>query len=240
MSGYNHGYESSLLRGDSDPRPWDIAEVISDHLSGDSWLDIGCGTAFKVLHMAERVRRYVGLDVNDKMLKKALENVRDLGVTNVSFILGRNERLPFANESFDFVSSIVTQFVPSEIFRVLKPGGILVLETVDPRDRWDIKREFGEDNEGLRAQYANLYPGGKERFCRNEFGALFFEAEVRVGRWDAYYTIEALTLLLEQAPIVRDFNRIKDQAILERIRTKFSTTRGIKTTQVHILVVAKK
>ncbi len=240
MSGYDRGYELSLLRGDSDPRPWDIAEVVSDHLSGDSWLDIGCGTAFKVLHLVRRVKSYTGVDMNVKMLARARENAASLGATNATFFLGRNEKLGFPDGSFDFVSSIVTQFVPFEIFRVLKPGGVLVLETVDPRDRWDLKVEFGEDGKGLRAQYADLYPDRKERFCRNELGALFEEAEVRVGRWDTYYTLEALTLLLEQAPIVRGFDRMKDKGVLKRIQKKFMAPRGIKATQVHILVVARK
>ena len=55
--GYDDQYESKLIRGDQDPLPWNLAEVISNYLAiSDMILDIGCGTAFKLLQFSDSVR----------------------------------------------------------------------------------------------------------------------------------------------------------------------------------------
>src|SRR5262249_60153434 len=71
------------------------------------------------------------------MPAKARAAAADLGVSNVDFVEGEAERLPFADASFDVViSNGVIDLIPdkdavfSELQRVLRPGGRLQIADV--------------------------------------------------------------------------------------------------------------
>jgi SAM-dependent methyltransferase len=100
---------------------------------GERVLDLGSGAGTDSLVAALMVGEsghVTGLDMTPAMLAKARASAAELGVTNVEFVEGEAERLPFPDEGFDVViSNGVIDLVPdkdavfSEIVRVLKPGG---------------------------------------------------------------------------------------------------------------------
>jgi arsenite methyltransferase len=100
---------------------------------GERVLDLGCGAGTDSLVAAQMVGeqgRVTGIDMTPQMLAKARAAALALGATNVDFVEGEAERLPFEDESFDVVlSNGVIDLIPdkdevfSEIFRVLTPGG---------------------------------------------------------------------------------------------------------------------
>lgn len=60
---YGQKYESNLLRGLEDTRPWNLLEVIRQYLKkSDTLLDIGCGTAFKLIQLSNNVKKIYGLE----------------------------------------------------------------------------------------------------------------------------------------------------------------------------------
>jgi ubiquinone/menaquinone biosynthesis C-methylase UbiE len=74
--------------------------------------------------------RVTGIDMTPEMLAKARAAVAEMGATNVQFVEGEVETLPFEDASFDVVvSNGVIDLVPdkeavfSELHRVLRPGG---------------------------------------------------------------------------------------------------------------------
>ena len=98
----------------------------------ETLLDCGCGTAPMLSLLSERYpeRRYTGIDLSPNMIAAA----RAKGLQNASFILGDCERLPFADNSFDAViCSMSFHHYPdpkaffNSVFRVLRPGGRLIL-----------------------------------------------------------------------------------------------------------------
>lgn len=65
-------------------------------------LDIGTGTGFLSIMLAEMGYEVVGLDISEEMLKRARNKAVDRGV-KVEFKLGDAEDLPFDAGSFDAV-----------------------------------------------------------------------------------------------------------------------------------------
>jgi len=107
---------------------------------GELVLDVGSGAGTDSLVAAQMVApegRVTGLDMTPEMLAKARAAAVEMGATNVEFVEGEAERLPFENESFDAViSNGVIDLAPdkdavfSEVHRVLRPGGRIQLADV--------------------------------------------------------------------------------------------------------------
>lgn len=104
---------------------------------GERILDLGCGRGEDTLVAAEQVGRAgtaVGLDLTEAMILAARSNAATKGTTNVAFVLGDIESLPFADGSFDGVTSncVINHArdkgrVYREINRVLRQGGRFVI-----------------------------------------------------------------------------------------------------------------
>jgi arsenite methyltransferase len=100
---------------------------------GEVVLDVGSGAGTDSLIAAQMVGpegRVTGVDMTQEMLAKARAAAAEMKATNVEFVEGEVESLPFEAESFDvIISNGVIDLVPdkdavfSEIHRVLRPGG---------------------------------------------------------------------------------------------------------------------
>lgn len=92
-------------------------------------LELGCGTGHWTELFVNRGFDVIATDISDAMLCQAIE--KNL---NAEVLKADAGALPFKNESFDVVASVtMMEFVESketvlnEIYRVLKPGGYLLL-----------------------------------------------------------------------------------------------------------------
>jgi len=100
-------------------------------------LDVGCGggrTVSKLASIAAQAKVY-GLDYSDESVAATKRtNAEWIGLGRVEVQHGSVSQLPFPDGMFDLVTAVETHFwwpdLPGdmrEVFRVLKPGGTLIL-----------------------------------------------------------------------------------------------------------------
>ncbi|PKO31344.1 MAG: bifunctional demethylmenaquinone methyltransferase/2-methoxy-6-polyprenyl-1,4-benzoquinol methylase UbiE [Betaproteobacteria bacterium HGW-Betaproteobacteria-9] len=112
--------------------------TVANPQPGQQVLDIAGGTGDLSLAFAAKVGptgRVVHTDINEAMLREGRNRLLDKGVVLPTMVCDA-EKLPFASESFDFVSVAFglrnmthKELALAEMHRTLKPGGkLLVLE----------------------------------------------------------------------------------------------------------------
>ena len=168
----------SMNRGHSELTDWALCHINIKH--GDHVLDVGCGGGKTVSKLCEMVGngKVYGIDYSDLCIKKAEKlNHKSVLCGKVKLQKAPVSALPFDSDKFDLVTAVETYyFWPDklndlrEIWRVLKPGGkiLLVFEMLkdknDPEkwskveERLNIESVSREDIDGMleRAGYLNI------------------------------------------------------------------------------------
>lgn len=109
-----------------------IPTEYADIHPGDHVLDLGSGAGndcFVARAITGDTGRVTGLDFTEEMIRKAITNNHKLGYSNVEFIKGDIDDMPFDDGIFNvIISNCVLNLVPdkekvfSEMYRVLKNG----------------------------------------------------------------------------------------------------------------------
>lgn len=112
-------------------------------------LDVACGTGVTLKHLALTCPKasLVGLDLSPAYLDYARRRLELGGITAPPLLQGNAEELPFRENWFDGITCVylfhelppgARQRVLEECYRVLKPGGVLVLlDSIQQKDRPD-------------------------------------------------------------------------------------------------------
>ncbi|HEM49550.1 MAG TPA: class I SAM-dependent methyltransferase, partial [Caldithrix sp.] len=124
-----------------------VAQMTGMDLLGKEVIDIGCGTGIiSLLALEMGARKAVCGDISLYMLKLAEENSRAAGYdsTRISFCQLDAESLPFDDNCFDTVITGMSfglfpdqEKAVREMFRVLKPGGLISLGAHGPEHYWE-------------------------------------------------------------------------------------------------------
>ena len=110
-------------------------ELLTENIEGKKILDAGCGTGWFSKAAVERKAIVTSMDLGENLLAQVAMKC------NSQRVVGSILEMPFADNTFDIViSSEVIEHTPvpfdgvREMYRVLKPGGILILTT--PNKLW--------------------------------------------------------------------------------------------------------
>lgn len=177
--------------------------------AGETVLDLGSGGGIDCFLAARTVGpsgRVIGVDMTDEMIRLARENAGKSGLMNVEFRQGEIESLPVEDGTVDAViSNCVINLSPDkgkvfrEIYRVLKPGGRMMVSDIV------LDGELPAAVKDSVAAYTGCIGGAMKR--RDYLGAMakagfaqveiVAEAKVPVDLW-ADFPEEAKTLSREE------------------------------------------
>jgi len=112
---------------------------------GELILDAGCGTGIFTRAFADRGADVVGLDISWAMLRWGQKKN---GALSSRTVTAEMALLPFADGVFDKTVSITAlEFIVdekkavSELFRVTKPGGVVIVATLNSLSPWANRRQ---------------------------------------------------------------------------------------------------
>jgi ubiquinone/menaquinone biosynthesis C-methylase UbiE len=112
----------------------------------DVVIDVGCANAIHMRLLANKCKQIIGIDINKTMLDAAREKLTEDRIANATLKQCSATEIEFADGSFDLVYSFSTlTLVPDvaralrEISRVLRPGGIAIL---DFAGRWNLSHLY--------------------------------------------------------------------------------------------------
>lgn len=238
---------------------WDFSEIEYEKININEWnffeeisrlineksicLDLGTGGGEKLVEFYPRVKKIIGIDISENMIKTAKRNLEKSKRNDIEFKLMNNLVLKFDNSMFDLVSARHTVINAKEIHKVLKKGGKLIVEGIDKKDCIELKEIFGRgqafyDEKSIsEIDYQNLIDAGFTKIVKKE-----------IIVHEYYKTKEDLLKLLDKAPILDDFSEEKgvtekkqiEEELLNKYVEKFKTEKGIFLKRVLYAIIAEK
>lgn len=156
----------------------------ADLKKGEVFLDLGSGRGMDVIRGARVVGsegKAIGIDITKEMLFIAEENRKKLKIKNAEFIESPIDSIPLEDNSIDAVISNCTinhakdkTKVYFEVFRVLKPGGRVIVSDVLAKEK--LPDEIANDPQAVAACYGGAIP--KEEYFSALKNAGFKEVEI--------------------------------------------------------------
>jgi ubiquinone/menaquinone biosynthesis C-methylase UbiE len=108
----------------------DFVELKPEYVAAD----LGCGSGYFTVPLANRVKTVYGIDIQQEMLKHLEQKIQTQRIGNIQPMLSTNNLIPLENDSVDLLLTVNTlhefpnrQKTLTEIHRVLKQGGLAVI-----------------------------------------------------------------------------------------------------------------
>ncbi|MDO9230921.1 MAG: class I SAM-dependent methyltransferase [bacterium] len=186
---------------------WRDFEFIRGYIPDDGKiLDFGCGNGRFLEMLKDRRQEYFGVDVSQKLIDIAKEKYAKEGVNFQK--ISSSDILPFPDNFFNSVVSIsVFHHFPSghaqrmakEIYRVTKPGGMVIISV------WNLwqKRywKYWLNPKNLWEKNINIPFKNNQEEIFNRFHHMFRKKELEKLFWQAGFQIEK-SLVLNKKNII--------------------------------------
>lgn len=202
----------------------------SEVREGDVVLDLGPGAGLDLLIAARKVGpsgQVIGVDMTEEMITKAKENIKVAGVKNVEVRKGLIENLPVESSSVDWViSNCVINLSPekekvfSEIARVLKPGGRMIVSDMVGENIPEWLRE----NKNLYSACISGVVSEKEYLSGLRKAGL---EKVKVSERIVYNSDELESIIKSSPEISKDIKRIVKEQDIKVASVKISAYKPI-------------
>jgi ubiquinone/menaquinone biosynthesis C-methylase UbiE len=187
-----------------------ISGYVSETLpKGGRLLDVGCGTGLFVERYLMTGGSALGLDISRGMIERAR-----LRCPGSEFAVGTADTLPFADNSFDAVSSLLVfsylknpDLMLSEAYRVLRPGGTIAICTLGKKLLTRGIPMLYHISEKVNVKHVVMKNFGENYYNEQEMTSLFSGAgfsEVRVT-WCSFAHINMFDSLFSFARKVEPF-----------------------------------
>jgi len=139
----------------------EAANIVSGNV-----LEIGCGWGRGLELLNKAASQYTGIDKNEELIQALSAEYPNAAfiAANIPPLTGRNG-VPLADNTFDYVVTfqVIEHIENDDLFikeahRVLKPGGKLLLTTVNKtfsltRNPWHVREYYADDLKSLMAKY---------------------------------------------------------------------------------------
>ncbi len=157
---------------------------------------------------------------------------RRLGPLDVAVVNASSERTPWRDASFDLILSRHEAIVPSEVVRILRPGGVFLTQQV-AKEEWQELAAFFPERTTFPDHFTDY---------RRDFEAAGLTVETQHHAWaSAYATIGEVAFMLLVSPWeVPGFDPIRDIDRLLALEAAHGGEQGIVMTQARYLMVATK
>ncbi len=229
--GYSEKELNNLL-ADSDITTFGCGNPLafSEVKEGDVVLDLGPGAGLDLLIAARKVGpsgQVIGVDMTEEMIAKAEENIKAAGVNNVEVRKGLIEDIPVKSSSVDWViSNCVINLSPekekvfSEISRVLKPGGRMVVSDMVGENIPEWLRE----NKNLYSACISGVISEKEYLSGLRKAGL---EKVKVSERKTYQSDELESFIKSTPEISKDIKQILEESDIKIASIKISAYKPI-------------
>ncbi len=146
-------------------RTWEAtARVLAKLINLGQVLDLGSGDGVLAELLAKNAEQYTCVDNNAKAIEAAKARLQHLD--NVQFNQCDIHKLPFTANQFDCVLmlhvltySTEPLTVIEQAYKVIKPGGYLLISTLDKHQHESVLKDYGHKNLGVNTQQL-------EQWCR--------------------------------------------------------------------------
>jgi len=183
--------------------------IMSALPKGGKLLDIGCGTGLFVERYIEAGGSATGLDISRKMIEQARRRC-----IACDYTIGTGEKIPFCDNSFDAVSSLLVfsyikdpETMLNEAYRVLKPGGKIAVCTLGKKLLTRGIPAIYHISEKMNVNHVVMKDFGEHYYDREEMNYLFTHAGFSdiLVKWCSFAHIDMINPLFLLAQKIEPF-----------------------------------
>ena len=224
----------------------DYVAASAEPKQSDSVLEVAAGTCACGRTLAPFVQNVTCLDMTPAMLTVGRKEAEKQGVSNMTYVIGDAQELPFIDNSFDIViSRLAFHHFPevqqpfSEMVRVLKPNGKLIMIEMEASE--ETLRQVRDEIETMRD------PSHVRNLSKAEMLKLFADHSLSIEKCETTNMPALLNNWMEltktPAPVREEITKRFQDDLSGKEKTGFDpyqTEKGISFSHKWVLVIGRK